>query len=60
MRFGVEEVVSCNAETLLSASSRNEVSPRLDDGLAFAQIRRHSTIDLRLIDGKNAVDLFRC
>jgi sugar phosphate isomerase/epimerase len=35
----------------------DEVSPRLDAGLAFAEAEGLSTIDLRTIDGRNAVDL---
>jgi sugar phosphate isomerase/epimerase len=35
----------------------DEVSPSLDAGLAFAKSEDISTIDLRMIDGKNAVDL---
>jgi sugar phosphate isomerase/epimerase len=35
----------------------DEVSPHLDEGIAFAKAEGIDTVDLRLIDGRNALDL---
>lgn len=37
----------------------DEVFPHLEAGLKFAQAERVSAIDLRVIDGRNAIELSR-